>query len=225
MPGHRRTPVMADDDGLLLAERCDQSDHVADRIEDRVGADIGWRAGPAEAAHVGGDDMEAGLGQRRDLVPPGVGQFRPAMAEHHQWPLALFEQEQLDPVGGNGARRWHRVSALFAGSVRARFCCRSTIGAFAQPRQSIGVGQAEKPPLFAILPTVRTPLSGHHRWLRVSNFPHVTRSRGTALARPDGSCRGARGRLGAGSSTPPTTACRAPRRRRPASTAMRRPRS
>jgi hypothetical protein len=26
-----------------------------------------------------------------------------AVAEHHQWTFALFEQEYLDPVGGNGA--------------------------------------------------------------------------------------------------------------------------
>ncbi len=94
---------MADDDGLLFAKRRNQRNHVADVIEDAVGGDIGRRAGPAETAHIRGDDMEAGRRNRRDLMPPGIGQFRPAVAKHHQRTLALFEQEDLDPVGGNGA--------------------------------------------------------------------------------------------------------------------------
>ena len=73
VPGDRRAPVMADNDGLLFAERRHQRDHVADIVEDGVGVDIGRRAGPAEAAHVGGDDMEAGFRDGRDLVPPGIG--------------------------------------------------------------------------------------------------------------------------------------------------------
>ena len=94
---------MADDDRLLFAERCDQRDHVADSVEDAVGVDIGRRAGSAETAHVRRNDMEAGRRERRDLMPPGIGQFRPAMAEHDQRTFALFEQKHLDPVGGNGA--------------------------------------------------------------------------------------------------------------------------
>ena len=64
---------MADDDGLLFAKRRHQRDHVADIVEDGVGADIGGRAGPAEPAHVGGDDMETGCRDGADLVPPGIG--------------------------------------------------------------------------------------------------------------------------------------------------------
>ena len=94
---------MADDDGLLFAERRHQRDHVADIVEDAVGPDISGRAGPAKPAHVGRDDMETGRRDRGDLVPPGIGQFRPAVAEQHQRTLALLEHKQLDPVGGNGA--------------------------------------------------------------------------------------------------------------------------
>ena len=64
---------MADNDGLLFAKRRHQRDHVADIVEDGVGADVGWRAGPAEPAHIGGDDMEAGFRDGSDLVPPGIG--------------------------------------------------------------------------------------------------------------------------------------------------------
>ena len=73
VPGDRRAPIMADNDGLLFAERRHQRDHVADIVEEGIGADIGRRAGPAEPAHIGGDDTEAGLCDRRNLVPPGVG--------------------------------------------------------------------------------------------------------------------------------------------------------
>ena len=94
---------MADDHGLLFAERLHQRDHVADIVENAVGADIGGRAGLAEAAHVGGSDPEARGRDRRDLVPPGIGQFRPAVAQHDQRTFALFTQKDLDPIGGNGA--------------------------------------------------------------------------------------------------------------------------
>ena len=73
VPGDRRAPVMADNDGLLFAKRRHQRDHVADIVEDGVGADVGGRAGPAEPAHIGGDDMETGFRDGSDLVPPGIG--------------------------------------------------------------------------------------------------------------------------------------------------------
>jgi hypothetical protein len=65
-----------------------------------------------KAAHVGRHDMETGFGQRRDLMPPGIGQFRPAVAKQHKRTVALFTHEQIDAVGGNRACGEHRVSAL-----------------------------------------------------------------------------------------------------------------
>ena len=103
MPGDRRTPVMADNDSLLFAKRRHQRDHVADIVEDGVGADVSRRAGPAEPAHIGGNDMETGFGDRSDLVPPGIGEFGPAMAEQHQRTLSLLDNKEVQPVGGNGA--------------------------------------------------------------------------------------------------------------------------
>ncbi len=103
MPGDRRAPIMADNDRLFLAERRDQRDHVADIVEDAVGFHIGRCAAAAKPAHIWGHDMETGIRDGRDLVPPGIGQFRPAVAEHHQRPLTLLAHEQLDPVGGNCA--------------------------------------------------------------------------------------------------------------------------
>ena len=73
MPGDGRAPIMADNEGLLFTKRRHQRDHVADIVEDGVGADLGWRAGPAEPAHIGGDDMETGFRDGGDLVSPRVG--------------------------------------------------------------------------------------------------------------------------------------------------------
>jgi hypothetical protein len=101
VPGHRRPPIMADDDGLLFAERRDQRDHVADKVEYAVGADVGGRTGAAEAAHIRGDHVETSLSEGRNLMPPGIRQFRPAVTEQHQRTLALFGQEHLNAIGGN----------------------------------------------------------------------------------------------------------------------------
>jgi hypothetical protein len=68
-----------------------------------VRVDIGRCAGSAETPHIRRDHVETRGRKRRDLMPPGVGQFRPAMAKQHQRTFALFEQKDLDPVGGNGA--------------------------------------------------------------------------------------------------------------------------
>ena len=83
MPGDRRTPVMANDGRPLFAKRGDQCDYVSHRIEDAVCTDIGRRAGSAETPHIRRDNMETGGRKRRDLMPPRIGQFRPAVAKHH----------------------------------------------------------------------------------------------------------------------------------------------
>jgi hypothetical protein len=56
--------------------------------------------------------MKAGRRNRGDLMPPGIGQFRPAMAKQHQRTCSLFAQEDLDAIGGNGSGGGHRFSAL-----------------------------------------------------------------------------------------------------------------
>ncbi|MGY3467371.1 hypothetical protein ACVW0I_004242 [Bradyrhizobium sp. LM6.11] len=59
--------------------------------------------------------MKPGLLQCRDLVAPGVGEFRPAVAQHHQWTLTGFADEQVYPVGLDHAGGGHRFSASFQG--------------------------------------------------------------------------------------------------------------
>ena len=75
---------MADNDSPLFSERRHQRHHVADVAEDAVRIDIGRRAGSAETPHIGCGDMEARSRKRLDLMPPRMGQFRPAMARHQQ---------------------------------------------------------------------------------------------------------------------------------------------
>ena len=103
MPGDGRAPVVADDQSVSFAECCHQRHHVADGIEDAIGGDIGGRAGSSEPPHVRRHHMKSGLRERLDLVPPRIGQFRPAVTEHHQRPFAPFKQEKFDPIGGNRA--------------------------------------------------------------------------------------------------------------------------
>jgi hypothetical protein len=67
-------------------------------VENTVGIDVVRRAGAAEAAHIGRGNVETGLGKRRDLMSPGIGQFRPAVTENHQRAFALLMQEDLDSI-------------------------------------------------------------------------------------------------------------------------------
>ena len=60
VPGYRCAPVMADNHGLLFAERGHQRDHIADIVEDAVSVDIGGRAAATKSAHVGRHDVETG---------------------------------------------------------------------------------------------------------------------------------------------------------------------
>jgi hypothetical protein len=109
---------MADNDSPLFSERRHQRHHVADVVEDAVRIDMNGCAGSAEAPHIRRGDMETRRRKHLDLMPPRIGPFRPSTAKHHQRTFALFQQKDLDPVGGNGARGQHRLSALFR-----RFCC------------------------------------------------------------------------------------------------------
>jgi hypothetical protein len=73
MPGNRCAPIMADNDGLLFPKCRDQSDHIADVIEDAVRLDLHGSAGSAKTPHIGCGDTKAGRRDGRDLMPPGIG--------------------------------------------------------------------------------------------------------------------------------------------------------
>ena len=62
--------------------------------------DVGFVAA-AVAGQVGRDHMEAGLAERRDLMPPRVRQLGEAVQQQHQGPVERprLEAEETDPVG------------------------------------------------------------------------------------------------------------------------------
>ena len=70
LPGDAGAPIMPDDDGGRRTQRIKDADHVADEMQDRVLVDRLRRVTLAVAAHIGGDNTEAGGSKRVDLVPP-----------------------------------------------------------------------------------------------------------------------------------------------------------
>ena len=70
LPGDAGAPIMPDDDGGRRPQRIENADHVADEMQDRVLVDRLRRVALAVAAHIGGDDTEAGGSKRVDLMPP-----------------------------------------------------------------------------------------------------------------------------------------------------------
>jgi len=89
---------MADDNGVVRAERFHQSHHVADQVENGISGD---RLGPiaaSVAALVGRDRAITGRRQRRNLVTPGIPALRPAVTKQHQRPAALPDIMQAHTV-------------------------------------------------------------------------------------------------------------------------------
>lgn len=74
-----------------------------------VGLDRLGRVAGAVAALVGRDDMEAGAGEGGDLVAPGIGQLREAVAEHDRGSPPAFvhgeRERRLALARGSHARR------------------------------------------------------------------------------------------------------------------------
>ena len=89
---------MSDDDGGLRAKHIENADHIADKMQDRVLVDRLRRVALAVAAHIGGDNTEAGGGKRVDLVPPREPGFGKTVHQQHQRSLALLGDVDADPV-------------------------------------------------------------------------------------------------------------------------------
>ncbi len=87
-PRDGRAPVVTCDDGAVRAERVDEPDRVPRQVQDRVLVRLGGAAGAGVAALVGGDGVESGLGERGELVPPGVPAFGEAVQEQDERPFA-----------------------------------------------------------------------------------------------------------------------------------------
>ena len=94
---------MAGNDGSLFAERVQQADDVADHVQLRVLVDRLGAVGLAVAALVRGDSVEAGIGERGDLVPPRVPALREAVAHHDERAAAGLGDVHVDAVRLDGA--------------------------------------------------------------------------------------------------------------------------
>ncbi len=85
---------MPDDERPFLAQRVDQPDHVPHQVEDAVRGHVLGVVAASVPALVGSDHPETGLGQRPELVPPGVPGLREAVQQHHERALALLRDVQ-----------------------------------------------------------------------------------------------------------------------------------
>ena len=100
-PRHHGAEVVADEHRLLGADVVEQADEVGGQLDDVVGVDgVGLRRA-AVAALIGRQHVVAGLGQRRNLVAPGVGQFGEAVGQHDHRRAAFagLDDPQLHAVG------------------------------------------------------------------------------------------------------------------------------
>src|SRR3979490_125260 len=90
---------MPDNDGLLLAKRTDETDHVADDVEYAVRRDFARRVGASIAAHVGRDRVISGGGERRQLIAPGIPPLRKTVAQENKRSRSLLGEVNADAVG------------------------------------------------------------------------------------------------------------------------------
>ena len=105
-PAEQPAPVVPDDDGVLLAERADQRGDVGRQGGQVVAA--GRLVAGAVAAQVGGDDVEAGVGQR--------GQLRRARSTRTAGSRAAAgPAAPRRPRRRAGRRRWRRCRGASTG--------------------------------------------------------------------------------------------------------------
>ena len=109
---------MPDDDGGRRTQGIENADHVADEMQDRVLVDRLRRIALAVAAHIGGDDAEAGGSERIDLMPPREPGFRKTVHQQHQRPLALLGDVEVDAIAFDNALRF----GVFIFSISLRGC-------------------------------------------------------------------------------------------------------
>src|ERR1700694_3773562 len=90
---------MPDNESLFLAERTDETDHVADNVEYGVRRDVPRRVGASIPAHVGRDRVISGGGERRQLIAPGVPPLRETVAQQNKGSRPLLGEVNVDAIG------------------------------------------------------------------------------------------------------------------------------
>ena len=112
---------MPDDDSGRRTQGIENADHVTDKMQDGVLVDRLRRVALAVAAHIGGDDTEAGGRKRIDLMPPREPGFRKTVHQQHQRPLALLGDVETDAIALDDPLR---CLAHFSVSLRSCRKCR-----------------------------------------------------------------------------------------------------
>ena len=106
VPGHIRTPIVAGDDRPVGPESVEQADHITENVKQCVLVDRVGTVGLAIAAHVGRHGPEPSLGERGELMAPGVPELGKAVAQHDERTgRRLRRGAGPDAVGLDGAVR------------------------------------------------------------------------------------------------------------------------
>ncbi len=104
-PGQHPAPVVTDDHRVARSQRPHHPRHVGGQ---RVRVVAARRlVGRAVAAQVGGDDPEARVAEREELVPPGPPELREAVQQDHERTVgrAVLGEVEASPVGRHLAVR------------------------------------------------------------------------------------------------------------------------
>jgi hypothetical protein len=89
---------MANNHSSWLAQRIQQSDHVAHQMEEGILIDRARTLRLAVAAHIGSDSAISGLGKAGELMTPGVRRLRKAVTKEHGRSFSLFGYMNADPI-------------------------------------------------------------------------------------------------------------------------------
>jgi hypothetical protein len=108
-PDDDAAPVVASEHRLFDAEMVQKADQIAGQMFHVIGLDRVGSIGQAVTALVGRDHPAPGRGQGRDLVSPGIGELRKAVAQHDRNALARagFVIGHADSVDGRERRLRH----------------------------------------------------------------------------------------------------------------------
>jgi hypothetical protein len=87
------------DHRLRDAKRVEQAEHVADQVQQCIAVDLLRCIGLSVAAHIGRDRMEAGRGERAQLMPPGIPAFGKTVAQQDFGPAPLLRDVHANAVG------------------------------------------------------------------------------------------------------------------------------
>ena len=111
IPHDQGAPVVADEDGVVVAGGVEQPEQVAGEVVDAVRLDVARRAGRAVAALVGSEHVVPGVGERTDLVAPRVGALGEAVAQHdrRRRRVAGLDDVELDAVHRSPCGRCRRL--------------------------------------------------------------------------------------------------------------------